>query len=184
MSLLSTNSLLAATLADIAEVAGYLWEKGWAERNGGNISVNVTDLLAGNEPALGTTSLPCCFPSIAGNAFFVTGTGKRMRDVARRPMENGAIIRVTPAGDAYETIADRLVAPTSELPSHLAMHDHARDRGVKVVCHTHPTSLVALTHRREFLLPGVLGHLLWSMIPETRIIVPRSVGIVPYALPG
>ena len=25
-----------------AEVAGYLWQNGWAERNGGNITVNIT----------------------------------------------------------------------------------------------------------------------------------------------
>ena len=29
----------------IAEVAGYLWTNGWAERNGGNITVNITDLV-------------------------------------------------------------------------------------------------------------------------------------------
>ena len=29
----------------IAEVAGYLWQNGWAERNGGNITVNITDLV-------------------------------------------------------------------------------------------------------------------------------------------
>lgn len=29
----------------IAEVAGYLWQNGWAERNGGNITVNITDLI-------------------------------------------------------------------------------------------------------------------------------------------
>ena len=28
-----------------AEVAGYLWQKGWAERNGGNITVNITELV-------------------------------------------------------------------------------------------------------------------------------------------
>ena len=39
------NDKLECQIADVAEVAGYLWQRGWAERNGGNISVNVTDLL-------------------------------------------------------------------------------------------------------------------------------------------
>ena len=30
-------------IEQVAEVAGYLWQKGWAERNGGNIVINVTD---------------------------------------------------------------------------------------------------------------------------------------------
>lgn len=29
----------------VAEVAGYLWQKGWAERNGGNITVNITEFV-------------------------------------------------------------------------------------------------------------------------------------------
>ena len=41
-----------AEIDRIAEVAGYLWTKGWAERNGGNISVNLTTLLSEEEKAL------------------------------------------------------------------------------------------------------------------------------------
>jgi len=29
----------------IAEVAGNLWQREWSERNGGNITIEVTDLL-------------------------------------------------------------------------------------------------------------------------------------------
>ena len=41
-SVLDTRPALAAEVEKVAEVAGYLWQKGWAERNGGNITVNVT----------------------------------------------------------------------------------------------------------------------------------------------
>ena len=37
-------------IEQVAEVAGYLWQKGWAERNGGNIVINVTDQFAGQLP--------------------------------------------------------------------------------------------------------------------------------------
>ena len=37
------NDKLDKVINEIAEVAGYLWEKGWAERNGGNITVNITN---------------------------------------------------------------------------------------------------------------------------------------------
>lgn len=97
-----------------------------------------------------------------------------------------AVIRISDTGDWYEIIADNPVRPTSELPSHLSMHDYLKGRGIdnKVVLHTHPTDLVAMTHNRAFLQPDVLGKLLWSMIPETRVIVPKGLGIVPYKLPG
>ena len=45
MSLLDNRPQLAAEVNKVAEVAGYLWQKGWAERNGGNITVNVTDYV-------------------------------------------------------------------------------------------------------------------------------------------
>ena len=186
MSIVDQNSRLAALVDELSEVALYLWQRGWAERNGGNISVNITDILDGEYTPLSTSPLPRPFPAIAGCAFLVTGTGKRMRDIARRPMNNAVILRLHPSGNAYDLVADYPIPPTSELPAHLAIHEQAalRNAPAKVVCHTHPTELVALTHHRRFLQPGALGRLLWSMIPETRIIVPRGVGIVPYELPG
>lgn len=42
---LKYNGPLQIQMNDIAQVAGYMWEKGWAERNAGNISVNITELV-------------------------------------------------------------------------------------------------------------------------------------------
>ena len=42
-SILEGRPELKAVIDQIAEVTGYLWQKGWAERNGGNITVNVTE---------------------------------------------------------------------------------------------------------------------------------------------
>ena len=52
MKTIRNNEKLMAEIGRIAEVAGYLWTKGWAERNGGNISVNLTDLMNDVEKAL------------------------------------------------------------------------------------------------------------------------------------
>ena len=41
-SILDNRPALQAEIGKVAEVAGYLWQKGWAERNGGNITVNIT----------------------------------------------------------------------------------------------------------------------------------------------
>jgi ribulose-5-phosphate 4-epimerase/fuculose-1-phosphate aldolase len=41
---------ISEIIAGISRVAQYLWDKGWAERNAGNISVNITPFLpAGDE---------------------------------------------------------------------------------------------------------------------------------------
>ena len=99
------NDKLECQIADVAEVAGYLWQRGWAERNGGNISVNVTDLLTDEEKALPAISerypLPKVMNALKGNFFLVTGTNRRMRYVASHPMENMAVIRISDTGDWY-----------------------------------------------------------------------------------
>ena len=41
-SILDGRQALRKEIDKIAEVAGYLWQNGWAERNGGNITVNIT----------------------------------------------------------------------------------------------------------------------------------------------
>jgi len=66
------------------------------------------------------------------------------------------------------------------------MHNYLRDLGrdIKVVVHTHPTDLIGMTHYKPFLDSEKLTRTLWSMIPESRIIVPKGVGIVPYEIPG
>ncbi len=189
-SILSGRPALAQEVEKVAEVAGYLWQNGWAERNGGNITVNVTP-LADDEmaklPALdGLHPIGMALPALCGCYFYCKGTGRRMRDLARRPMENGSIIRITDDGTAYEIIADEPVLSTSELPSHLAVHARLVESGspCKATVHTHPIELVAMSHHRPFLEHDVLTKLLWSMIPETKVFCPLGLGVVPYELPG
>ena len=189
-SILENNPALAAEIEKVAEVAGYLWQKGWAERNGGNITVNVTDQadeeLRGRAPISEPIAIGTTLPHLAGRYFFCKGTNKRMRDLARRPMENGSVIRIADDCAHYEIVADNPVMPTSELASHLAMHEQmiASGNGYKAALHTHPIELVAMTHHAPFLKKDVLTRLLWSMIPETRAFCPRGLGIVPYRMPS
>jgi rhamnulose-1-phosphate aldolase len=42
--ILSKNKKLKTIILETAEIAGYLWQRGWAERNAGNISVNITEI--------------------------------------------------------------------------------------------------------------------------------------------
>ena len=134
MKTIRNNEKLMAEIGRIAEVAGYLWTKGWAERNGGNISVNLTDLMNDVEkalPALGPAiPLQEAMTALAGHIFYVTGTGKRMRYVAQEPLANGSLIRIAGDGKSYDIIAEQLILPTSELPSHLMMHNYLRGLGI------------------------------------------------------
>ena len=190
MNITYSRPALQAEIEKVAEVAGYLWEKGWAERNGGNITINVTEYIDDAMRALPAISearpIGKTLPHLAGCWFYCKGTGRRMRDLARDPMANGAIIRILPDCDAYEIVADAPVAPTSELPSRLAVHDYLLAKGspYRASLHTHPIELVALTHSRKWLEKDAATQMLWSMIPETRAFCPRGLGIVPYLMPS
>ncbi len=187
---MNDKTRISKELDRIAEVAGYLWQRNWAEANGGNISVNLSHLA---DPDSGEFCKPSNVARLADpltyindNIFYVTGAGKRMRDVAKSPLENGALIRITDDGKAFEIVSEYPVNPTSELPSHLSIQNFLAKRGSNqiVVIHTHPTELIALTHCPPFLDWKYLTQMLWSMIPETRVLISKGVGIVPYVLTG
>ena len=189
-SVLDKRPALKAVIDQVAEVTGYLWQKGWAERNGGNITVNITEYVDDEMavlPALAPAKqIGKVLPYLKGKYFYAKGTGKRMRDLARQPLQNGAIIRICPDCASYEIIADEAVMPTSELPSHLALQNYLLETGstYKATLHTHPIELVAMSHIKRFLRPGEMTRVLWSMIPETLAFAPLGIGIVPYTLPG
>ena len=190
MSILDNNPTLKSEIGKIAEVAGYLWQNGWAERNGGNITVNITQWVDETMQALPPISesrpIGLTLPTLKGTYFYCKGTGKRMRDLARQPMDNGSIIRILDDCAHYVIIADKPVAPTSELPSHLSVHARMieMDSPYNATVHTHPIELVAMSHHRPFLEKDVLTKILWSMIPETKAFCPLGLGIAPYFAPG
>ena len=47
-SILEGRPALKQEVDKVAEVAGYLWQNGWAERNGGNITINGGIIEAGS----------------------------------------------------------------------------------------------------------------------------------------
>ena len=154
-SILDNRPELAKEVNKVAEVAGYLWQKGWAERNGGNITVNITEYVDDEirqMPAISEVKqIGVTLPHLKGCYFYCKGTNMRMRDLARWPMDNGSVIRILDDCASYVIIADEPVNPTSELPSHLSVHNNLISKApiIKLPMHTHPIELVALTHNKS-----------------------------------
>lgn len=183
------NDKLKEQLDEVAEIAGILWQRGWAERNAGNISINITDIVGEENKqaeAIATYNLPKPMPLLIGDFFYVTGTGKQMRNVAKDPLKYGSIVRVTPDGKSYDIVARENIKPTSELASHFSIMSTFKERNSKnrLVLHTHPTELIALTHIAEIKNAKAINEILWGMHPETFIVVPQGIGLVPYEIPG
>ncbi len=178
---------------EIARVAEYLWNKGWAERNAGNMSVNITDLVTIDHDRIKNNTLHKLrksYASLAGQYLMISGTGTRMRDLAHDPSSNVCRIRITDNGHAFQKIEDQYdrpqVLPTSELPAHLAIHNMIIEnrRKEKAVLHTHVNELIALTHIPAFTSEKKLNAMLTSMHPETILFLPEGTGLVPFTIPG
>ena len=184
------NTEVNKALSDVAEVAGILCEKNYTEAKGGNLSVNISgmvdpmiiDLVPKHEAVI----LREAVPLLEGNIIYVTATGSRMRDVAKSAWKNGVIIRIISNGSMYEVISNENISPTSELSSHLGIHAQfvANKSENKAVLHTHPAELIALSHCIEYLDEEYLSKRLWSMMPETRVFVPKGIGLIPYEITG
>ena len=180
-------------IADIALVAGFLWERGWAVKNGGNISVDVT-----GEVDVGTSELnqfpykrlERAYPNFSQMSLLVTGAGTRMRDVKNDPFDNLCVIRFSNDGTGYHIINDDVFnsnhIPTSELPTHLAIHQLLKKQGgkQKAVLHTHPDELIALTLIPEYCNQSQFNKMLFSVQSETAIANPEGIGFISYTLPG
>lgn len=188
------NDSLNHVIKEITEVAEYLWQKGWAERNSGNISVRISDTIIPEilSPASpGIFNLEERFSALAGDLFLVTGAGCRMRDVCNDPGNNLLLIRILSGGDRYEILSThsetiRDLHPTSELYSHLMIHQYLKKYKPtrKAIVHTHPSELIALSHSPVYKNEKKLNRTLWGMLPETVILVPDGIGVVPYQATG
>ncbi|MCX6235403.1 MAG: rhamnulose-1-phosphate aldolase [Bacteroidetes bacterium] len=190
-------SSLKNHLDQMKEVAGYMWEKGWAEATAGNMSIDVTEKLM----ATGSTSeikeifasrpfLNISFPGLANHFILVTFAGARMRDLAKDPLSCVGLIKINAAGDACqagyfrELLTD--VKPTSELMTHLAIHNFLANNSFteKSILHGHIHELVALSHIKEYKTEKKINELLWSMHPEMSLFLPEGIGYISYMKPG
>lgn len=169
------------------------WNLGWHERNGGNLSYRmkeeevraVEDELKTDKPwqPIGTT-----VPSLAGEFFLVTGSGKYMRNVQLDPEANISIIELDGKGENFRIRWGMRDGgrPTSELPSHLMnleVKKIATNGAYRVVYHAHCTNTIALT----FVLPldsKVFTRELWECATECPVVFPQGIGVVPWMVPG
>jgi len=199
MNAVTPNETAQAEIAKVVEVADYLWQREWAERNGGNISVDLTAVYGDVPRSLeGFAHCPLsmvgdvgAFPAdSAGHIFFVKGTGERIREL-REPDLAGCVLRIDDTATGYHILwggrGRHDYRPTSEFISHVEIIMDKQRRGSRDRCvvHTHPLELIALSHHpRIGHDEAAYTHACWKMLPEVRAFVPRGIGIVPYCMPG
>lgn len=134
--------------------------------------------------------LPEVVPALAGHTVLVTGSGRRLPEIADDPEANVGAVVVDDGGATATmwTSPRRLFARlTSELNSHLAVHaDQVERTGTSfhAVIHAQPLQLTFLSHIAEYREGRTMTRRLLRWEPETIVNLPEGLCVLPFLLPG
>ncbi len=181
----------AKFLTDFTATLANMYRLGWDERNGGNVSLMVDEDVVKEYLDAGavTRRIPIGFyaPTLIGKYFLVTGTGKYFKNAPQDPENNVGLFRIGADGQTAELLWGYADGGkfTSELPAHLMSHVErlAVNPDNRVILHTHPTNLLAMTFVHD-LDERSFTRTLWRMITECMVVFPDGVGVLPWMLCG
>ena len=187
----------AKFLKSFCDTADNMYRLGWDERNGGNISMlleeeEVREYLDVEKvirriPFMGVKDAKFDASALAGKIFLVTGTGKYFKNVKNDPENNLGIVRISADGKCAELLWGFKDGgrPTSEFPAHMMTHISrlAADKEHRVVMHSHPTNLLAMTYVHP-LNAEEFSRTLWQMSTECIVVFPEGTEVLPWMLCG
>lgn len=183
--------LTAPWMVEMIRTTTNMYDHGWDERNGGNVSLLLEENQVGEylDTKNVLREIPTGFtcPELEGKYFLVTGTGKYFKNVQYAPEVNLGLVRLADEGRKAELLWGYADGGkfTSEFPAHMMSHA-ARlkiDPNNHVVMHCHPANLLAMTYvhsldEREF------TRTLWQMCTECIVVFPDGVNVLPWMLCG
>ena len=182
--------LTAPFMAEMIRTTTNMYNHGWDERNGGNISLlldeaEVQEYL--DMQPIRTLETGFEAPELNEKIFLVTGTGKYFKNVQVAPEVNLGIVRLADNGREAEVLwgysdGGRF---TSEFPAHMMSHVARRkvDPKNRVVMHCHPANLLAMTYVHD-LDERAFTRTLWQMCTECIVVFPDGVNVLPWMLCG
>jgi rhamnulose-1-phosphate aldolase len=135
--------------------------------------------------------LPVPAPHLAGHTIIVTGSGRRLRDLAADPVANLGAVRLSADGGRTATLHwaptrlfERL---TSEWNSHLAVHDDTVARtgtNFHAVVHAQPPHMTYLSHIPAYRDEAYFNGRVMRWEPESIVALPQGIGVLPFMIPG
>ena len=183
--------LNAPFLVEMVRTTTNMYNHGWDERNGGNISL----LLDADEVAEYVNmnavirDIPTGFeaPTLDRKYFLVTGTGKYFKNVQYDPAKNLGLVKLTDGGKNAKLLWGFTDGGkfTSEFPAHMMSHAArlAVNPDNRVVMHCHPANLLAMTYVHD-LDTKAFTRTLWQMCTECIVVFPDGVNVLPWMLCG
>jgi rhamnulose-1-phosphate aldolase len=180
-------------LWELGEAARVLDALGALEGAAGNISLflpcetpGLDELLATRFPRAGGYTLPAG-STLPTGVLLITGTGRRLREAAQRPAAVlCAIVRQNDATTWLHRAPGHDVRPTSELDSHVGIHAAVlgQTAAVHAIIHAQPRRLTYLSHIPAYRDAARLNRQLTRWQPETSVMLPEGIGVLPFITPG
>jgi rhamnulose-1-phosphate aldolase len=176
----------------IGEAGQRLSEIEASEGAAGNISVYIGWEIDPRRrfPISESIDLPEAIPELAGRAFLVTGSGRRLREIKEDPTANLGFVVVSPGGRTgtlYSSPRRSFERLTSEFNSHLAVHRdqiQTTQSNFNALIHAQPLHLTYLSHVPRYQDESYLNKHLLRWQPELIINLPEGIGSIPFLLPG
>ena len=179
-------------MTDLCDLTFKMWDKGWDEGNGGNVSI-----LLDEDEAEQLEKYPAdmvrTFPirdipdNVRGRYFVVTATGSFFQHIKVEPQDLVGVVHIPRVGDCYEIVAGYEAGgkPTVEFESHLRSHASrlAVDPSHHVIMHNHSTGIVTMTHCGPTDEKGFTVAL-WRMVSESILKFPEGIGFMPWCVCG
>jgi rhamnulose-1-phosphate aldolase len=172
---------------ELKKVSTWMAQKGWSEAGSGNISIRFDKLpselegLAPGQPR----RLPMAASRLGGRYLLVTSTGSRAREMETELERSVGLFNIMQGGQEMVGVWGNPEA-TSELAAHIAIQEklveiRPEDR---VVLHTHPANLIALTHLPRLQDSRSISEALLRMQSEAHMLFPDGLRYVQYSTPG
>ena len=183
--------LNAPFLTEMIRTATNMYEHGWDERNGGNLSMLLEEAEVREHLVIPgivrTIRTGFEAPELDGKIFLVTKTGSYFKNVQHDPAKNLGIVRLANGGREAEILwgfSDGGTV-TSEFPAHIMSHlaRLAVDPENRVIMHCHPTNLLAMTHVHD-LDEKEFTRTLFRMCTECIMVFPDGVSVLPWMVCG
>ena len=183
---------------ELCHVTYDMWNKGWDEYNGGNVSYRLTkDEAESLETDLIGTSYAYYSEDrkevevldvpehVQGEFILITASGSQFRTLCLQPEVDTGIIQLTPKG--YKVVAGFVTGkrPTSEIFMHILAHA-ARvkvDPNHRVVIHNHATNIAVYSLLDEVTSESLTLDL-WSVLTESIVVFHDGIAVLPWEVPG
>lgn len=163
-----------------------------SEAGAGNISIFVGwDIEVRRRfPLAEEITLPVAVPALAGRILLVTGSGRRLRQIADDPEASVGAVRVHDDGltaTLYSSPRRLFANLTSEFNSHLGVHqDQVARRGItfQAVVHAQPPHLTYLSHVPAYRSTAAMNAHILRWEPESIVSLSSGIGVLDFMVPG